>query len=83
VFTRALIVVILAGGFCGSAVVMRANAPAPVVQAKRVSPADLDPITTGSVVITSDACRTDLGKTGGRASSTNARSCAMPEDRVQ
>ena len=81
-FRRALIVVTLAGCFSGSAFMMRANGPTLVVEAKRLAPADLDPITTGSIVVTSDACRADLEKRGGRASSTSSRSCAMPEDRV-
>jgi hypothetical protein len=81
-FRRALIVVTLAGCFSSSAFIMRVDGPKPVVEAKRISPANPDPITTGSIVVTSDACRADLGKTGGRASSTNARSCAMSDDRV-
>jgi hypothetical protein len=80
-FRRALIVVTLAGSFSGSAFMMRADGPTRLVEAKRLTPADLDSITTGSIVVTSDACRADLEKTG-RSSSTNARSCAMPEDRV-
>jgi len=81
-FRRALIVVTLAGCFSGSAFTMRANGPTLVVEAKRLAPADLDPITTGSIVATSDACRADREKRGGRAGSTSSRSCAMPEDRV-
>jgi hypothetical protein len=79
---RALIVATLVGCFSGSAIMMRVGGPQSFVEAKRLTPADLDPITTGSIVVTSDGCRADLGRRGGRASSTNARSCAMPEDRL-
>jgi len=71
-FTRALVVVTLAGGFCGSALMMRANGPAPVVQAKQVSPADLDPVTTGSIAVNSDACRASHAK--GERSGVDERS---------
>jgi hypothetical protein len=76
---RALIVMTLTGGFCGSAFMMRANGPTPVVQAKRVSPADLDPVTTGSIAVNSDACRASMQEVVGRAAWTNARPCGAAD----
>ncbi len=73
------IVVTLAGGFCGSAFMMRANGPTLVVEAKRLAPADLDPVTTGSIAVTSDACRAGMEEVARRATWTNARPCGSAE----
>jgi hypothetical protein len=80
-FKRVLVVVSLAGGFCGSAYMMRVDGPAQVVQAKRLSPADLDPVTTGSIAVTSDACRAGIEKSDAVASWTTG-SCNGPDRRL-
>jgi len=67
-FKRALVLATLAGGFCISGFMMRANSPTPIVEATRLPPADLDPVATGSISVTSDACRARVttGRTSGR-----------------
>ena len=80
---RALVVVTLTAGFCGSAYIMQANSPAAVVEAKRLSPANLDPVTTGSIAVTSQACRADIEESGGPAISATARSCNGPDKRLR
>jgi hypothetical protein len=80
---RSVIVLTLVGCFCGSAFVMRANSPTMLAEAKRVSPANFDPLTTGSIAAASHACRASTEEPGGRAGWTNARACAAPDDRVR
>jgi hypothetical protein len=46
---RALIVVSLAGSFCGAAIIMSENRPLTTAVATRTSPAGFDPETTGSI----------------------------------
>jgi hypothetical protein len=50
---RSLIVATLVGSACGSALMMRADGPTPVAEARRALPADFDPVTTGSIAVTS------------------------------
>ena len=68
---RALIVATLAACFCGSAFMTSGNNSLRRPQTARVLPADFDPVTTGSVAVTSDPCRGRL-----RDASMRSDACA-------